>query len=220
MEPVDNDNNQLVEQQQEENPVEKLYVDLATLRTFSFMLAKMVLESGFHPDFMIALWRGGAPIGIYVHEVFKWMGLNTDHIAIRTSKYHGIDKAGELVEVHNLGYVKDRLRKYTKLLIVDDIYDTGKSIEAVIENLRAKICENMPANFQVATVYYKPDRNQTPRIPDYYIDSCKVAKNIWVVFPHEVEGMDLAEIYKAYGYTAFEIFQSLVPLKSQIAAKK
>lgn len=204
----------------EEEAVEKLYVDITALRTFSFLLAKMILEGEFYPDFMIALWRGGASIGMYTHEMFNWMGLNTDHIAIRTSKYHGIDQASETVEVHNLGYAKDRLTKATKLLIVDDIFDTGRSIEAVIKNLRTKLGENMPDDFRVATVFYKPDRNQTNRIPDYYIGSCKVAKNIWVVFPHEVEGMDLAEIYKAYGYATFDIFQSLVPLRPRIEAAK
>lgn len=200
--------------------VQKLYVDITMLRTYSFQLAKVILESGFYPDFMIALWRGGAPIGLYVHEVFKWMNLKTDHIAIRTSKYHGIDQANETVEVHNLGYVQTRLTKKTKLLIVDDIYDTGKSMEAVIKNLSDKLGDNMPDDFKIATVYYKPERNQTTRIPDYYIDNCKISKDIWVVFPHEIEGMDLSEIYKAYGYPGFEIFQSLSSLRQTMSLKK
>lgn len=202
----------------EEEPT-KLYVNLVELRTHSWQLAAKIIKDGFYPDFMIALWRGGASIGMFAHEGFKWFGLEVDHIAIRTSKYHGIDKASETVEVHNLGYVKNRVTKDTKLLIIDDIYDTGRSIEAVLRNLQIKLGENMPTNFKIATVYYKPERNQTERIPDYYVDKCVVDKNTWVVFPHELEGMKLGEILQAYGPEVFNIFQELVPLRPLIESK-
>ena len=41
---------------------------------------------------MIAVWRGGTPIGVAVQEVLQFHGVNTDHIAIRTSSYSGIDE--------------------------------------------------------------------------------------------------------------------------------
>lgn len=191
----------------QEVTIKKQYVDPNSLRTYSFMLAKMVTDSNFRPDFMIALWRGGAAIGMYIHEFFKWVGLKTDHIAIRTTRYSGIDQAHETVEVHNLSYVLEKVNRDTKLLIVDDIFDTGRSIEAVIDTLKTKLGNNMPTNFRVATVFYKPERNQTQRTPDYCIGACTVSANTWVVFPHEVEGMDLHEIFDVYGYYIGEMFK-------------
>ena len=51
----------------------------------------MVLESGFRPSFIVAIWPGGAPVGIAVQELLDYFGVHCDHIAIRTSSYRDID---------------------------------------------------------------------------------------------------------------------------------
>lgn len=174
----------------------KLHISPESLRIDSFKLGNKIIESNFGPDFMVALWRGGAPIGCFVQELLKYCNVNTDHIAIRTSKYSGVDQANSNVVVHNLKYLVERLRKDSKVLIVDDIYDTGLSIAAVIDTLREQISpEHFPDNIKIATVYYKPTRNKTKRIPDFYIHET----DRWVVFPHEIEGMDVEEISAVMG---------------------
>ena len=50
-------------------------------------LAWQVYESGFRPDYIVGVWRGGAPIGIAVQEFLDVLGVKSDHIAIRTSSY-------------------------------------------------------------------------------------------------------------------------------------
>ena len=67
---------------------------------------------------------------------------------------------------------------------MDDIFDTGHSIAAVFDALKGKLGENMPKDIRVATIYYKPTRNKTDRVPDYYL----YETDQWVVFPHELEG--------------------------------
>ena len=37
----------------------------------TWRLAAQVRESGWQPDILIALWRGGAPVGVAMHEYFK-----------------------------------------------------------------------------------------------------------------------------------------------------
>lgn len=182
----------------------KHHVTPDQLRVDSFQLGANVIKSGFRPDFMIALWRGGAPIGCYVHELLKYQGLAVDHIAIRTSKYTGIDKANSTVKVHNLKYVSEHLRKDTKVLIVDDIFDTGHSIAAVFDALAEKLGDNMPSDIRVATVFYKPSRNQTTRVPDYFVHGT----DKWVVFPHELEGASEQEIEKVMGSHIHEIVKN------------
>lgn len=174
----------------------KQYVSPDELKIDSFKLGTAIIESGFRPDFMVALWRGGAPIGCYVHELLKYCKINTDHIAIRTSKYSGVDKANSEVVVDDLSYLVERFEKKSKVLIVDDIYDTGLSVTAVINTLKSQVLpENFPDDIRVATVFYKPTRNKTERIPNYYVNET----DRWVVFPHEIEGMDVEEICFAMG---------------------
>lgn len=174
----------------------KLYVEPNELRIDSFQLGKMVIVDGFRPDFMIALWRGGAPIGCYVQELLKYCNINTDHIAIRTSKYCGVDQSNSNVVVHNLKYLTERLKKDSKVLIVDDIYDTGLSVAAVFDALKEQMSsEHFPEDIRVATVFYKPTRNKTERVPNYFVHDT----DRWVVFPHEIEGMDIAEIENVMG---------------------
>ncbi len=51
----------------------------------SFELARKIHRSGFRPDFIVGVWRGGSTVGIYVQECLQYLGVDTDHIAVRTS---------------------------------------------------------------------------------------------------------------------------------------
>ena len=82
---------------------DKIYISADDLLRDSFQLGLNVMESGFRPDFIVAVWRGGTPVGIAVQELLDYAGLDTDHIAIRTSYYKGIDETRNQVQVHNLG---------------------------------------------------------------------------------------------------------------------
>lgn len=52
-----------------------------------------------------------------------------------------------------------------------------------------------PEDIRVATIYYKPSRNQTARVPNYFIRE----SNEWIMFPHELEGLTLDEIQNTFG---------------------
>ena len=184
--------------------MEKLFVTPEQLRSDSYRLADNVLRDGFIPDFMVAIWRGGATIGICMHEFFKYLGKDVDHIAIRTSRYTGIDETKSQVAVHNLGYLLERMNKNSKVLLVDDVYDSGLSIDAIFTNLREKMGENMPEDIRVATIYYKPTRNKTTRVPNYFISE----SDEWIVFPHELEGLTLPEIEKVFGPELVDLISS------------
>lgn len=168
----------------------KRFISAESLKLDSYRLAKNVLMSGFKPDYMIALWRGGAPVGCYIHEFLKKCGCKPDHICIRTSRYHGVDQASETVQIHNLGYLLERLKKDDKVLLVDDVHDTGLTVKAFVEKLQEKL--GCPVELRVATVYFKPERNQTGVEPDYHVH--KVPGSEWLVFPHELEGLSWEEM--------------------------
>ena len=70
--------------------MKKTYIQADKLLEDSFLLAWKIYESGYLPNYIVGVWRGGAPIGIAVQEFLDVIGIQSDHIAIRTSSYTGI----------------------------------------------------------------------------------------------------------------------------------
>jgi hypoxanthine phosphoribosyltransferase len=170
--------------------MDKLFISANSLLRDSMELARLVVSSGFRPTFLIAMWRGGAPIGIAVQEVLEYHAIHADHIAIRTSSYTGIDTTNKTVRVHAVDYLVSRVSAEDELLLVDDVFDSGRSIEAVVNELKQRCRRNWPDKFRIATVYYKSSRNRSALVPDYYVlDTDK-----WLVFPHELVGLTREEI--------------------------
>ncbi len=169
---------------------EKLYISAQALLEDAFRLGAMILESGFRPSFIVAIWRGGVPIGMAVQEFLDYFGMQTDHIAIRTSSYQGIDGRSATVRIHGTSYLIKNIEHEDRLLIVDDVFDTGYTIQALIEHLREKARRNTPADIRVAVPYYKPARNETDLVPDYYLHET----DQWIKFPYSLEGLTHAEI--------------------------
>ena len=168
---------------------EPLYLDAQSLLEDSFRLAANVFASGFRPTFIVAVWRGGAPVGLAVQEYFAYHGASTDHIAIRTSSYDGIDQRRG-VAVHGLSYLAKNLAFEDKLLLVDDVFDTGHTLQALLAELRRRLRRNMPHDVRIAVPYYKPKRNETPLQPHYHLH--ETAR--WLNYPHEVQGLTLAQL--------------------------
>jgi hypoxanthine phosphoribosyltransferase len=170
--------------------MKKTFITAQQLLEDSFRLASKVYESGFRPEFIIGIWRGGAPIGIAVQEYFDFKGVETDHISVRTSSYYGINQQSKTIKVHGLHYVIENANANDSLLIVDDVFDSGRSVNALIEQLNTLSRANMPQDVRVACPYYKPKNNKTEIVPDYYVyDSDE-----WLVFPHELSGLTPDEL--------------------------
>ena len=169
--------------------MEKHYIRSEDLIQDSFRLAWQVYEDGYRPNYIIGVWRGGAPIGIAVQEFFSVLGVPSDHIAIRTSHYKGIDDRSTEVQVYGLNYIIKQVESNDSLLIVDDVHDTGISIEKIVSDLQSACKKNTP-EIRVATPYFKPSKNKTSRVPDYYLHET----DNWLVFPHELDGLSIEEM--------------------------
>lgn len=169
---------------------EKHYITAQELLEDSFQLGLEIFKSDFRPDFIVGVWRGGTPVGIAVQEILDYVGVPTDHIAIRTSSYTGIKKRNRDVRVHGLGYLIRYINWDSSLLIVDDVFDTGLSVQAILNTLKEKSRRNTPRDIRIATPWYKPENNETDLVPDYYIHST----DQWLVFPHELDGLTKDEV--------------------------
>ena len=171
-------------------PSDKIFISADSLLRDSVELGLRVVRSGFRPTFLVGIWRGGAPVGIAVQEILEYNGIECDHVSIRTSSYTAIDQQSRTVRVHAVDYLVSSLNAEDQLLLIDDVFDSGRSLEAVIAELRRRCRRNLPEQIRVATVYYKPARNRSSLTPDFYVR----ATDQWLVFPHEVNGLTREEI--------------------------
>ncbi len=174
--------------------MQKTFISADDLLLDSFRLARQIAEADFRPDFLVGLWRGGSAVGIAVQEGLDHFGVPTDHIAIRTS-YAGqasysqmVDKA-ESIRVHGLQYLLEKVCAHHSMLIVDDVYSTGNSVRAVIDQLARKTRRNLPHDIRIASVWYRPSE-KTVRTPDYYVHETQD----WLVLPYELSGLTIDEL--------------------------
>jgi len=170
--------------------MDKIYITADELLSASMKLGEQIIRDGFRPDFIVGVWRGGTPVGIAVQELMDFCQIKTDHFAIRTSSYMGIGKQDKNVKVYGLHYLIDHMNHDDNLLILDDVFDSGRSIKAIIDELKKHMRKNMPADVRVGTVYYKPGKNMTDRVPNYYTHKTED----WLIFPHELEGLSDEEV--------------------------
>ena len=173
--------------------MEKRIIAANDLLRDSFKLAADIYASGFRPDYLVGLWRGGSAVGIAVQEGLDYFGVPTDHIAIRTS-YSGADSYEKMlnrkrIRVHGLEYLLDSVCAEHSLLIVDDVLSSGKSVRAVRKQLEKKARRNLPHDIRVATVWFRPTE-KTRKAPDYFVHET----TDWLVLPYELTGMSVDEI--------------------------
>ena len=101
------------------------------------------------------------------------------------------------MRVHGLDYIIDNVNAEDDVLLVDDVFDSGRSVKAIFEKLEAKTRRNMP-RMKVATPWYKPAKNVTDITPDYFVHET----DAWLVFPHELVGLTQQEILDHKGELA------------------
>lgn len=175
---------------------EKRFIDEADLICDSFRLGVHIFNDGFRPTFLVGLWRGGSSVGIYVQECLQYLGVETDHIAVRTS-YTGQPDYQQMVEnpednirVHGTQYLLETLNSEDSLLLVDDVCSSGLTLRVVIKRLEQRLKRNMPRQVKIATVWNKPGHNRTGQAPDYFIHET----DDWLVLPYELSGLTMDEV--------------------------
>jgi len=175
---------------------QKRFIGEQELLEDAYRLGAQIANSGFRPSFIVGLWRGGSAVGIAVQECLQYLGIPTDHISIRTS-YRGlasyqnmVDNPESEIRVHGTQYLLETLNRDDGLLIVDDVFSSGLTTDAVIRRLESRLKRNMPGEVRTAVPWYKPTRNRTLRKPHYYVNKT----DDWLVMPYELNGLSREEI--------------------------
>lgn len=168
----------------------KHFITADKLLADAFQLTRNIVDSGFQPTALLALWRGGTPIGIGIHEGLSYLGIQAKHFALRTSYYDDNNQRKDTVQIDQIGTFAAQFTNHERLLIVDDVFDSGNTLKAVIKHIQNDDSIITPAQIKIATPYFKPKQNQTDFYPDFYLHET----DDWIVFPHELMGLSAEEI--------------------------
>jgi len=130
-------------------------------------LAEKIRKNGFRPDIIVGISRGGWPPARIMSDLLE----NPELANVRVEFYLGVaETKKEPVITQSVSMPV----KAKKVLILDDVADTGKSLQLAKKHVTEQGAEEV----KVATIYYKP---WSVIVPDYY--EKKTEK--WVVFPWE-----------------------------------
>jgi len=99
----------------------------------------------FKPDIILAIARGGVTIGHFLAENLKLRDLYT-----LNSIHYDDTKKLDTIEIFNI----PNLPPGKKVLIVDDIVDSGESMHEIIKILKEKYPKT---TFKTAAIFYKKD---------------------------------------------------------------
>ncbi|PKL13898.1 MAG: phosphoribosyl transferase [Spirochaetae bacterium HGW-Spirochaetae-8] len=187
----------------------KEFISPETLRDSALKLAhKMYVEDGFVPDIIYVSLRGGAYMGNVFSEYYKLVRKKAGdrpvfYAAVVARSYENMKMESE-VRIDGWTYSPDYLRNGDKILIVDDIFDTGKTVNALVNVMLSK---GIPrSDIKVAVFDYKiPRYKESPKLPiqpDYYcrkhiLDS--IEHETWIHYMnHEFIGLTSKEIDECY----------------------
>ena len=169
--------------------LQKEFIRADDLVRDAFQLARIIYDTGYRPDVLLVLWRGGTPVGVVIHEFLRYKGIETYHTVVKAESYTGIGRRREPV-IENLDGILARLGADSRVLIIDDIFDTGCTLSCVRDRLLART-----RHIRTATLYDKPGSHQTDLAPDF----CLRKTENWIVFPHELMDLTPDEIREKDG---------------------
>ena len=157
-------------------------------------LANRVRRNGFKPDVIVGVSRGGWPPARVISDL-----LENPRLANVTAEFYvGVAETKGKPIITQPVSVSVREKK---VLIVDDVADTGESLRLV----RTHLEEQDATEVKIATIYYKP---WSIMIPDYY----EKETSSWIVFPWERKETvkKVVEKYKRQGKTVDDAKEKLV----------
>lgn len=130
-------------------------------------LAEKVRRSNYKPDLIVGISRGGWPPARVISDLLE----NPNIANIKAEFYLDLGRTSEepIITQTISAPINGK-----KVLLVDDVADTGKTLKLVHD----KLIEDGAEDVKVATLYYKP---WSVFRPDFYM----VETNVWVVFPWE-----------------------------------
>ncbi len=185
--------------------MEKEFISCDKIRNNSLKLAHRIHMDGFVPDIIYVSLRGGAYIANVISEYFKIARKDIHPVlyaAVVARSYSDI-RQRERVMVDGWTYSPEHLRSGDKILLVDDIFDTGKTINYLVEILLEKGIPRKDIKVAVHDYkYFSYLEEQLPIQPDYWcrkFDISSPEEDRWIHYmSHELVGLSKEELETWY----------------------
>ncbi len=143
------------------------YIEGLTVKLYK----SIVLNDKYIPDLIAGISRGGIVPSRIISDLFLAQGRKVTLSIMQIGFYSSIGKTEKAPIIYQdlPGHIYGK-----KLLLIDDVADTGVSLDFALQYLNMK----KPAEIRVATLYYKP---WSQFRPNYFVEKT----SDWIIFPHE-----------------------------------
>ncbi|MDR2631637.1 MAG: phosphoribosyltransferase [Spirochaetaceae bacterium] len=181
--------------------MKKEFLPYDVVRNNALKLAHRIYHDGFIPDVIYVSLRGGAYLGNVISEYFKIVRTGERPVyyaAVVARSYTDVRKAGK-IKVEGWTYAPEHLRVGDKVLLVDDIFDSGQTINYLGQIILEKGIPREDLKVAVHDYKYfydKPD--QLPLQPDYWCRKHELSvhdEDRWIHYmSHELVGLSRDEL--------------------------
>lgn len=202
----------------------KEFLPYEKVRNNALKLAhKIYTVDNFVPDVLYCSLRGGAYMANVISEYFKIVRKDAHPVlyaALVARSYSGV-KSHSKVMIDGWTYPPERLRPGDKVMLVDDIFDSGDTINALAEILLDRGIPREDLKIVVHDYkYFTYKQKQHPIQPDYYCRKFEINnadEDRWIHYmSHELVGLSNEELEKYY----YALDPELKPVLDSILAKK
>ena len=178
----------------------KIFLPYQTIRNNAIKLAFQIYHSGFIPDVIYVSLRGGAYLGNVISEYFKLVKKQERPVyyaAVVARSYADV-RVQNQIKVEGWTYNPEYLRQGDRVLIVDDIFDTGRTVNHLVNVLLSKGIPRQ--DIRIAVHDYKIRRylgEELPVRPDYFCVRHVISSaedDFWIHYSsHELVGLTAEE---------------------------
>ena len=183
----------------------KEFLPYDKVRNNSLKMAYRIIQDGFIPDVIYVSLRGGAYVANVVSEYFKLARKDVHPVlyaAVVARSYTDI-RERDRVMIDGWTYSPEHLRPGDKILLVDDIFDTGKTINYLVDVLMEKGIPRKDIKVAVHDYkYFTYLETQLPIQPDYWCRKFEITKpeeDLWIHYmSHELVGLSKDELEENY----------------------
>ena len=185
--------------------MKKEFLQFDIERNNALKLAYRIYTDGFIPDVIYVSLRGGAYLGNLISEFFKIVKHKQRPVyyaAVVARSYTSVGIAGKVM-VDGWTYSPEHLRIGDKVLLIDDIFDSGKTINYLAQIILEKGIPRSDLKVAVHDYKYFVDKKeQLPIQPDYWCRKHEMSVNddsLWIHYlSHELVGLTENEIEQYY----------------------
>ena len=184
----------------------KEFLPYEKVRNNALKLAhKIYKEDNFVPDVLYCSLRGGAYMANVISEYFKIVRKDAHPVlyaALVARSYSGV-KSHSKVMIDGWTYPPERLRPGDKVMLVDDIFDSGDTINALAEIILERGIPREDLKIVVHDYkYFTYKETQHAIQPDYFCRKFEInspEEDRWIHYlSHELVGLSSEDLEKYY----------------------